>query len=34
MIAIFERQLLTRKATIPNTYPDGQAGVLYHGEIV
>lgn len=33
MIAIFTRQGLIPKATIPNTYPDGQAGVLYTGEI-
>lgn len=34
MIAIFERQRLTRGETIPKHYPDGQPGVLYHGGIV
>lgn len=34
MIAIFERQQLTRGVTIPDIYHDGEAGVLYHGRIV
>lgn len=35
MIAIFDRQHLTRApGTFLKAYPDGQAGVLYHGEIV
>ena len=33
MIAIFERQRLTRGQTVPQVYPDGQAGVVYSGGI-
>lgn len=34
MMAIFMKQQLTRSVTVPNTYPDGRPGVLYHGGIV
>lgn len=34
MLAIFERQKLTRGQTIPKHYPDGTPGVMYHGGIV
>ena len=34
MRAIFMRQKLKQGVTVPRIYPDGQAGVMYHGEIV